>query len=249
METMRNTVLITGGATGIGLALAKAFSENGNQVLACGRRQDRLEEARLSMNGLHTFRCDLSTAAGRQALYEWTLQNFPEVNVLVNNAGIQRMIDLRSGLDGLDAGEDEVEINLRAPIALSAMFIPHLEQRQHSAIVNVTSGLGFVPLAFMPVYCATKAGLHSFSLSLRHQLRHTSIKVFEIIPPTTDTELDKGTRGRRGLANRGIPPEEVARAALHALAADDYELAVGQAQYLRSASRIEPEQAFLRMNG
>lgn len=249
MKNTQNTVLITGGATGIGYSLAKAFLEAGNQALICGRREDRLEEARQALGALQIFQCDLADPAGRRALYDWATKNYPRLNILVNNAGIQRMVDLRKGLEVLDSGEDEIEINLRAPIALSALFIPQLEKQEESAIINITSGLGFVPLAFMPVYCATKAAMHSFSLSLRHQLRNTSINVFEVIPPTTDTELDKGARGRRGQADRGIPPEDVAAATIQALAAEDFEVAVGRAGYLRTASRTEPEQAFHRMNG
>jgi len=249
MKTSGNTILITVGASGIGLALAKAFVEAGNRVLICGRRQDRLDEARQLLDKTHAFQCDLSTADGRQALFEWSTGNFPQLNILVNNAGIQNHVDLRHGLESLTDGEDEIDINLRAPIFLSALFIPYFLERKGSAIVNITSGLGFVPLAFMPVYCATKAAMHSYSLSLRHQLRHGSIKVFEIIPPTTDTELDRGARARRGQAERGIPPEEVARATLQALAADEFELAVGAAQHLRDASRSQPDEIFRRLNG
>jgi uncharacterized oxidoreductase len=171
------------------------------------------------------------------------------LNVLVNNAGIQRQIDLTQGAEELLEGEDEVDINLCVPILLSAMFTPHLMKQKTAAIVNMSSGLGFIPIAFMPVYSATKAALHSFSLSLRHQLRNSPIKVFEIIPPTVDTELDKGARGRRGQVDRGIPSVEVAQAALQALAADEYELAVGRAEGLRMAARSDPETYFRSING
>jgi uncharacterized oxidoreductase len=171
------------------------------------------------------------------------------LNLLVNNAGIQKQIDLTKGTEGLLGGEDEIETNLRAPVYLSALFIPHLMRQKTAAIVNISSGLGFIPLAFMPVYCATKAAIHSFSLSLRHQLRETAIKVFEVIPPTVDTELDKGAREGRGQEDRGIKPEEVAQATLRALAADEFEVAVGEAQRLRMGARNEPERLFQMMNG
>jgi uncharacterized oxidoreductase len=121
-------------------------------------------------------------------------------------------------------------------------------RQESAAIVNVSSGLGFIPLAIMPVYCATKAAIHSFSLSLRHQLRDTSVRVFEVIPPTVDTNLDRGARQGRGQAERGIPPEEVATATLKGLAEDEYELAIGQAQWLRRGSREDLDQIFQRMN-
>jgi uncharacterized oxidoreductase len=197
---------------------------------------------------LHTRVCDLSKQGERAALYEWASATFPRLNILVNNAGIQHMIDFRHGSGELLHGEDEVEINLVAPIHLSAYFIPLLASQKEAAIVNVSSGLGFIPLAIMPVYCATKAALHSFSWSLRHQLRSTSIKVFEIIPPTTDTDLDKGARGRRGQIDRGIPAREVAKATLEGIQKDEFEIAVGRAEGLRKGARENPEQLFQNMN-
>ena len=166
--------------------------------------------------------------------------------MLVNNAGIQRAVDFTKGTDDLLSGEDEVETNLSAPIHLCALFIPYLIKQPEAVIVNVSSGLGFVPLAMMPIYCATKAALHSFSLSLRHQLRKSSVKVVELIPPTVDTELD---HGRRGGSYRGIPASEVAEAALAGLARDEFEIAVGQALGLSSANRPDAGQMFQRMNG
>jgi uncharacterized oxidoreductase len=247
MQTTGNTILITGGATGIGFALAEAFVAAGNEVIICGRREERLREARERVPQLHTRCCDLAGEAGREALYDWVIAEFPRVNVLVNNAGLQRAIDLTAGIAPLRCTDDEIEINLRAPIHLAAYFIPHFRALPEAAIVNVSSGLGFVPLAFMPIYCATKAALHSFTISLRHQLRDTSIRVFEIIPPTVDTELDQGRRTAAG-RERGIPPAEVAAATLEALARDEFELAVGMAARLRQGSRENPEGAFLGMN-
>jgi len=248
MKTTGNTILITGGATGIGFALADAFSEAGNEVIICGRRQDKLDEAKRRLPKVNAIRCDVSDAKQRSELFDWTTRNFPNLNILVNNAGIQRQIDFRKGTKDLLAGEDEIETNLRAPVHLSALFIPHLLKQKEAAIVNISSGLAFIPLAVVPVYCATKAAIHSLSLSLRHQLKETSIKVFEIIPPIVDTELHKGARERRGQVERGIKPEEVALTTLRALEADDYELAVGRAQSLRTGARNDPERFFRMMN-
>ena len=248
MHTTGNTILITGGATGIGLALAEAFLRKGNEVLICGRREDKLIEAKNKLPKLHTRRCDVAVAEDRKRLLDWAVTNFRSLNILINNAGIQREIDFKQGTADLLSGENEIEINLQAPVHLSALFIPHLMKQKEAAIVNISSGLGFVPLAIMPVYCATKAAIHSFSLSLKHQLRNTSIKVFEIIPPTTDTELDRGARDKRGQADRGIKPEVVAEAAIQAVGKDNYEAAVGQAQFLRDSSRTEPERVFQMIN-
>ena len=179
MKISGNTILITGGATGIGFALADVFSEAGNEVIICGRRLEKLDQAKRRLPRVKAIQCDISDAKDRSALFNWTVKNFPTLNILVNNAGIQRQIDFRKGTKPLSGGEDEIETNFRAPVHLAALFIPHLKKQQEAAIVNISSGLAFIPLAAVPVYCATKAAIHSFSLSLRHQLRETSIKVFE----------------------------------------------------------------------
>ncbi|MFH0963186.1 MAG: SDR family oxidoreductase [Planctomycetota bacterium] len=248
MKTTGNTVLITGGGTGIGLALAEAFCEAGNEILICGRRRNRLDAARRRLPKLHAFRCDVTDPSQRRALFDWATKRFPDVNILINNAGIQREIDFTTARR-LRGREDEIETNLRAPIQLAALFIPHLMKRRQAAIINISSGLGFIPIAVMPVYCATKAAIHSFSLSLRHQLKETAVRVFEIIPPMVDTELDKGARGRRGGEERGIKPKVAALATLRALEKNQYELAVGQAESLRMGARKNPEQLFRMMNG
>jgi uncharacterized oxidoreductase len=248
MKISGNTILITGGATGIGFALAEAFVHSGNEVIVCGRREDKLTEAKHKLPGISIRVCDVSKEAERKSFYQWATSSFPSINVLVNNAGIQRTIDFHQGIADLLSGEAEIETNLTALVHLSAYFTPHLSKRKEAAILNVSSGLGFIPLAIMPVYCATKAAVHSFCLSLRHQLKATSIRVFEIIPPAVDTELDKGARAARRQADRGIPPTEVAQATLDAMEKEEYEVAVGRAEGLRLAAQTDPKQAFDRMN-
>jgi uncharacterized oxidoreductase len=247
MKITGNTILITGGATGIGFALAKAFLEAGNEIIICGRREHKLLEAQNELPEVHIRVCDVAKESDRRELFGWTMANFKKLNMLVNNAGIQREVDFRQGVKGLSV-ESELDINLAAPIHLSALFIPHLMAQPEAAIVNISSGLGFIPLAIMPVYCATKAGLHMFSVTLRHQLRDTSIRVYEVIPPTVDTELDRGARDRRGQQDRGIPPEEVASAALNGIQNDEFEKPVGMAQRLWQGARSEPEKVFNMIN-
>lgn len=248
MKTTGNTILITGGATGIGFALAEAFAMADNEVIICGRRESRLKEAKNKLPRIHTRVCDLSKEKERKSLFDWVSSNFSQTNILINNAGIQRMVDFKKGTRDLFNGEDEIEINLKASVHLSAYFIPLLSKHKEAAIINVSSGLAFIPIAAMLIYCATKAAIHSFSLSLRHQLRDTSIKVFEIIPPMVDTELDKGAREEREQEDRGIPPTEVAKATIKALGNDEFEVAVGMAQDLRMGARSNPEQEFQDMN-
>jgi uncharacterized oxidoreductase len=248
VKTTDNTILITGGATGIGPALAEAFLQAGNRVIICGRRKEKLLHAKNKLPDLHTHQCDIADTEQLKKLFEWTTRNFPDVNILVNNAGIQREIDFRKGIRELLDGENEIDINFQALVYLSAWFIPHLIKQKEAAILNISSGLGFMPLSIMPLYCATKAAVHSFSWSLRHQLKDTPVKVFEIVPPTVDTELDKGARDRRGQTDRGIQPAIVAKTTLQAMKNDEFELAVGQAEFLRTASRNEPEEVFRKMN-
>ena len=253
MRISGNTIVITGGATGIGLALTEALIREGNEVIVCSRNESNLKKAAETVGGLHTRRRDLSSPEGCASLHEWVLESFPEVNVLVNNAGIQRMIDFRRGPEDLlrhraEDGMDEIDVNLKGYIYLAAHFVPDLMKKRESAVINVSSGLGFVPMVATPVYSATKAAVHSFSVSLRHQLKNTSVKVFEIIPPIVDTDLDKGERKARGQAYRGIPPAEVARESLEALEADIYEIPIGMAQGLKNATADNFEELFTNMN-
>ena len=248
MKVSGNTVLITGGSTGIGSALAELFLKEGNEVIICGRREDRLVEARKKLPQVHIKTCNIANAEDRTDLFDWAITNFGKLNILVNNAGIQREISFTEGTANLLNGDSEIETNLHAPIHLSALFIAHLMKQEEAAIVNVSSGLAFIPLSIVPVYCATKAALHSFSWSLRHQLKDTTVKVFEIIPPIVDTELDKGAREKRQQDDRGIKPEEVADATIQALRKDEFEAAIGQAQFLLKGSRSEPERVFQMIN-
>jgi len=247
MKLTGNTILITGGGTGIGLALAEALLKKGNNVLVCGRRESKLQEARGRLPKLLTKVSDLSSEADREHLADWAVAN--AVNVLVNNAGMQREVNFRKGIQPLLGGDNEIRCNLEGPVYLSALLTPHLMIQRESAIVNVSSGLGFVPLAIMPIYCATKAAIHSFSVSLRRQLAQTAVKVFEVIPPTVDTELDRGARARRGQKDLGIPTGQVVEEVLRGMEADRLEIPVGQAAGLMAAARGDFDQAFNRMNG
>lgn len=197
--TTHNTVLITGGATGIGYAMAKYLLARGNTVLICGRRSDRLVQAAEQLPGLNHFACDVSDPAGRSDLLEHVQGKFPELNVLINNAGIQSDTDL-AGEPDPQMVRDEIRINLEAPILLSALFTPLLAGRPGATIINVSSGLAFMPehATGMPVYCATKAGLHAFTIAQRVQLEPLGIKVVEMIPPMVESELNLESRRRRG---------------------------------------------------
>jgi uncharacterized oxidoreductase len=243
MKIMKNTVLITGGATGIGFTLAEHFLKTDNEVIICGRRKSKLTEAKNKHPKLHFIPCDITNPNDRRLLFNWISSDFEEFNILINNAGIQRAIDLKKGVDEFK-GEDEIDVNLKAPIILSTLFIPLLLKQKEAAIINVSSGLAFVPMASMPIYCATKAAIHSYCISLRYQLRDTPVKVFELIPPTVDTELDKGRRK----SYRGIDPSEVGEATLIGVERDTYEITVGESEGLKSGSKNNFDEIFRRMN-
>jgi uncharacterized oxidoreductase len=245
-----NTVLITCGATGIGLALAEKFVDAGSEVIVCGRRKSRLQNAKRKLPAIHIRQCDVSVESQRQDLLHWAIAHFPHLNMLVNNAGIQRQMDFTSPTAAKPtlAKNDEVMINFYAPIRLCALFTPKLMKRQKAAIINISSGLAFVPIATMPIYCATKAAIHSFTISLRHQLKDTPIRVFEAAPPTTDTELDHGFAGEKE-SYRGISAKEVAGAIIEGVRADKQEIIIGEAQELYRAAQHNPEAIFNHLNG
>jgi len=245
-----NTVFITGGATGIGFALAGKFVNAGSDVVVCGRRKSKLGAAKRKLPALHVRQCDISIESERRSLLRWITGRFPYLNILVNNAGIQRQMDFTSPTVTrlLSSKDDEVTINLAAQIRLCALFTPILLKRKKAAIVNISSGLAFVPIATMPVYCATKAAIHSFTISLRHQLRNTSVRVFEAVPPTTDTELDRSFAGEQEQAYRGISPQEVAARVMEGMKADKEEIIVGEAQRLYQAAVRNPEAIFRQLN-
>ena len=178
MNITNNTILITGGATGIGLEMAKQFIAKGNTVIICGRRESKLKDAKALLPLIITKQCDISNIDERRELYNFCLEQFPAINVLVNNAGIQREIDFRKGETDYLNGDSETTINLDATFHLTALFTPHFMKQKESAVINVSSGLGIVPLVIVPIYSATKSALHSFSISLRKQLENTTVKVF-----------------------------------------------------------------------
>lgn len=248
MKISGNTVLITGGTSGIGFAIAEFFLKNDNEVIITGRRKDRLEEAGRKHPRLKMMVSDVSDEVQRKELYEWVSSGFGKLNILVNNAGIQQDIDFRDGLANPAHVRTEIEINLTSPILLTGMFIPLLSVNKDSAIVNVSSGLAFIPSARTPVYSATKAALHAFSMSLRYQLRNSGIKVFEIIPPAVDTELNPEGRASRGNYKPDLKPDEFVEGVMKSFEDDIPEIGYGTTEDLKNASRQELDQRFERMN-
>jgi len=242
MRASKNTILITGGASGIGLALAERFLKAGNELLLCGRREEKLLEVRRKHPTVKTRICDVALETDRIALYDWAVSEAPGLNVLVNNAGIQRRVELAKEKHW-EAVEEEIAINFHAPVHLTMLFLPLLMKQKEPAILNVTSGLAFVPKADVPIYCATKAALHSFTLSLRHQLTGSPVEVIEVIPPAVDTDL-----GGPGLHTFGVPVDQFADHVMERLKAGALEIPYGFSEQSSRASRAELDEIFERMN-
>ncbi len=189
MNPTGNTVLITGGGTGIGRGLAEAFQRDGNQVILAGRRKSVLEEAATANPGMRFLTVDVESLEDVQRFGAEVNAEFPSLNVLINNAGIMKSEDLKNGLADLQIAEQTVAINLLGTFRVTAALMPLLLTQSEATIMTVTSGLAFVPIHTNPSYCATKAAIHSWTQSLRYQLRDTGVEVLEIAPPYVRTEL------------------------------------------------------------
>ena len=233
MKTTGNTILITGGATGIGFALAKRFMELGNTVLICGRRENRLKEAAEAVPGLVYKVCDLGNPEELKALYDWAVTEYPALNILINNGAYQSDYSLVNGPEPLKGAGDEINVILTSPIMLNAMFTEHLRNIKDAAIINVTSILGFMPLASIPVYCAAKAGFHVYTIVQRKQYEDAGIeiKVFEAPPPRVETELNAAGRAVADpalLGPKGLEPEDYAEFVINGFANDELDIFYGQ---------------------
>lgn len=189
MKTTNNTILITGGGSGIGRGLAEAFHALGNQVIIAGRGQSRLDGTTAANPGMRSLTVDMADAGSIRSFAAQVTQDYPELNVLINMAGVMVAENLRDQKEPLDDAEAMVATNLLGPIRLTAALLPTLLKQPHATVMNVSSGLAFVPLAMTPTYCATKSALHSYTESLRYQLQDTSVEVLELIPPYVQTGL------------------------------------------------------------
>jgi uncharacterized oxidoreductase len=234
MKLSGNTIIITGGTSGIGRELVEKLLARGNHIVTCGRRKDRLEQLRSAHPEVATRVCDVMNEAQRREFAEWVAANHAAANVLVNNAGIQLITDLTKPID-VERVRGEVETNIVAPLHFASLFAPLLAKKDGAAIVNISSGLAFSPLAFMPVYCASKAAVHSFTLSMRRQMRDLGIAVHEIAPPAVDSELGRERWSNTGAASHGgMPVSEFVQAMLEALESGVPEAAIGEAEGMRT---------------
>ena len=242
MKRSGNTVLITGGGTGIGLALVEIFLKEGNEVIICGRTKANLDDAQKRFPKLNTIVADLSNTIGREVLKNEIHSRFPKLNVLVNNAGIFSVTDLMQPTY-IATLESELATNLIAPVALIQQLLPILEKQKEATIVNVTTGYVFIPSAQSSSYSASKVGLRAVTQGLRFRLRKTAaIRVVEVIPPAVDTQMNKG----KNIAL--LSTELFAQKVFKGLINGDEEIIVGLSKLAKLLSRIAPKFGFNKMN-
>ncbi len=239
MKLSNNKILITGGATGIGFALAERFVQENNTVIICGRRESALKEAVAKFPSIVTKTCDLSEESGREELYKWVKKEHNDLNMLINNAGIQQWMSL-SDDNFYQRAKEEITINIEAPVHLSKLF---LDLPSLNTIVNVTSGLSFVPLTKVPVYSGTKAFLHSFTLSLRHLLRKRNIEVIELVPPALNTDL-----GGKGIHDFAPPVSGFIDSVFEQLREGKKEITYGFTEAMAKAGEDIFKKTFSKMN-
>jgi uncharacterized oxidoreductase len=241
MKIGGNTILITGATSGIGLEFVRQFLAAGNVVIATGRDETKLASLLVRFPAVHVVKSDVSRPADIAALVKLVAARFPGLNVLINNAGVMRTINLHDDDWTLEDLTNEIDVNLHGPIRMSKAFLPLLKIQPSAAIVNVTSGLAFVPLPTSPIYCATKAGLHSFTLSLRVQLKHTRVRVFEVAPPATATGL-LATMDQEDMKTvEMMNVADMVGVAIRGLETDRLEIRPGHANNLKFLSRLAPQ--------
>ncbi len=239
MQLTNNKILITGGASGIGLGLTERFIAENNTVIICGRRASALKEVADKFPSVIIKVCDLSVEAERTALFKWVEDNHSDLNVLVNNAGIQQWMTV-TDTDFYQRAKDEIATNIEAPLHLTSLFINLKSLR---TIINVTSGLSFVPLTKVPVYSATKAFFHSFTISARRLLQSKNIEVIEMIPPALNTDL-----GGKGLHDAAPPVNDFIESIFEQLKQGKTELTFGFSETMAKANPEDLKNTFNRMN-
>lgn len=248
MRLSGNTVLITGGSGGIGFAMAKAFLAANNKVIITGRNLDKLQKTKERLGEVAIIQSDVSNPAAVKDLYAKVSTNFPDLNVLINNAGVMSTINLQSHELAAEELTREIDVNVKGPIWMNHAFLPLLKKQAAAATITVTSGLAFIPLPITPVYCASKAGAHSYTQSLRAQLKNTNVKVFELAPPATQTDMINGFDPQDMEGQPIMPADEMVAIFMKGFAKDKYEVCPGQASQLKFMSRFFPGFIFKQLS-
>ncbi|HEV7383192.1 MAG TPA: SDR family NAD(P)-dependent oxidoreductase [Dyadobacter sp.] len=239
MELNSSTILITGGTSGIGLEFVKQLSELGATILITGRNQKALNETKKRFPNIHTFQSDVASPHDIKKLYEEVTQQFPQLNMIINNAGLMRLIDLQDDTEDLENINTEIVTNLTGTIQMAHRFLPHLTSKKSAAIVNVSSGIAFMPYSSAPVYSASKAGVHAYTQALRMQLEDTSVKVFEVIPPGVNTNLQNSWKVKPS-PGAMMDADKMVAVAIKGLLSDEAEIKPMLISIIKVASRIAP---------
>jgi uncharacterized oxidoreductase len=243
MKTTNNTILITGGSAGIGFAIAKTLSEKGNHVIITGRNADRLKKAAAQLKNVTPIVSDVTNEQDVDKLVSTLTEKFPQLNVVINNAGNSYLYRWVAGADAVVKVKEEMQTNFFSVVDINEKLFPLLSKQDEAAIVNVSSIVSFVPSINIPGYSATKAALHSYTQSLRLILKDSSVKVFELMPPLVNTEFSAEIGGANG-----IPPQQVADELTAAFEKDEYEIHVGGTADLYKAFLSSPQDALHAMN-
>ncbi|SFM63440.1 uncharacterized oxidoreductase [Chitinophaga sp. YR627] len=239
MKLQHSTILITGGTNGIGLEFAKQLLEKGANVIVTGRNIENLIKTKEQFPEIHTIQCDIDNPDEIRSLHQQILKEFPDLNIIINNAGIMHSVrpeDVNMELEKVTA---EIETNFSGTVRMIHQFLPHLMAKNASAIVNVTSGLAFIPFTISPIYCGTKAGVHVYTQALRLQLRGSNVKVFEVAPPKTDKPLQ--TAVPEAPNSRDMKVEDMVRIAIRGISKDKLEIRPGLSNVMKWMSRIAPD--------
>lgn len=241
MNLTENTILITGATSGIGLEMALAFLQRNNKVIVCGRNRDNLHAIQHTHPGLATIYCDVSVEAALIDLSEQIKNDFSDINILINNAATANNINFLNNKN-LKVIEEEIFTNYISCVKLNNLLLPLLLKKKEAAIINISSGLAYTAIADLPLYCASKAAMHSYTISLRNQLKDCAVKVMEILPPTVDTKMAVQFK----IKKMGV--KEFAVKALAALEKNREEIRIGQTQFLYYLSRFMPAMANSLLN-
>ena len=240
MNLQNNTILITGGTSGFGLEFASKLIALGNEVIITGRNAEKLQEVKRRLGTVHTIQSDVSKAEDIISLYNQVTRQFPNLNIIINNAGEMRKISLNQEHNLYDITR-EIEINLMGPIRMVQQFLPHLKKQQHAVILNVTSAIALMAFPISPVYSASKSGLHAYTQALRVQLKKTNIKVIELVAPGSSTPLNDKFKHEDGFSTAGLSaPDKVVAAALKGMQDGKEEVYPGISKYVRVLVRIAP---------
>lgn len=237
MQLKNNVILLTGGTSGIGLEMVRQFYELDNKLIVVSGNQSNLSKLKIQFPSIVTLVCDLGDNLSVRHLIDKCLVDHTDINVIINNAGIQNNYNWTEEKDGFNKIENEIRINFISPMQIIYGLLPLLITKQHSAVVNISSGLAFAPKKSAPIYCATKSAIHNGTKAIRYQLENTAVKVFEIVPPLVETAMTEG-RGKAKISTKQLVDEFIGD-----FKNDNLESNIGKTKLLRFIQRISPKLA------